>query len=255
MSICVFANGEVGVGVVKFLLQKKEKIGILVLHDVENSRNHAELTRLGADNDIQIVFFCDMRQPSFVDLLEKLNLSFGVSAFFNHILGKEILDVFPNGIVNLHTSFLPWNKGSNPNVWSIIKDDPVGVTLHFMNEQIDAGPIIARESFEAPIHCTGKQLYLDLEARVVALFEKHWPLIKNQDLSLIEQKELMGTVNFRKDLESIKLLDLNDKKTVGEVLNILRACTFPPYPPAYFISNGERFDVEIKITKRELDSL
>ena len=30
MSICVFANGQVGVSVVEYLLQNKEKIGILV---------------------------------------------------------------------------------------------------------------------------------------------------------------------------------------------------------------------------------
>lgn len=255
MSICVFANGQVGVSVVECLLQNKEKIGILVLHNVEASRNHAELTKLALDNDIQVAFASDMREPSFVALLATLNLTFGVSAFFNHILGKEILDIFPNGVVNLHTSFLPWNKGSNPNVWSIIKDDPVGVTLHFMNEQVDAGPIIARESYEVPINYTGKELYLELESRIVSLFRQCWPLIKDHDFSLIEQNELIGTVNLRKNLESLKLLDLNDKKTVREVLDILRACMFPPYPPAYFISNGKRFDVEIKITEREVDIL
>ena len=255
MSICVFANGQVGVSVVKFLLQNKEKISILVLHNVEDSRNHAELTKLGLDNGIQIALSSDMREPSFVDLLATLNLTFGVSAFFNHILGKEILDIFSNGVVNLHTSFLPWNKGSNPNVWSIIKEDPVGVTLHFMNEQVDAGPIIVRESFEAPINYTGKELYLELESRIVALFRKSWPLIKDHDFSLIQQDDLIGTVNLRKSLESLKLLDLNAKKTIREVLNILRACTFPPHPSAYFISNGKRFDVEIKITERELDNL
>ena len=255
MSICVFANGQVGVSIVKFLIKNKEKIGILVLHNVEDSRSHAQLTRLGLDNGIKIAFASDMREPSFVDLLATLNLTFGVSAFFNHILSKEILDIFSNGVVNLHTSFLPWNKGSNPNVWSIIKEDPVGVTLHFMNEQVDAGPIIVRESFEAPINYTGKELYLELESRIVALFRKSWPLIKDHKLSLINQDDLIGTVNLRKNLETLKLLNLNDKKTVREVLDILRACTFPPYPPAYFISNGKRFDVEIKITHREVDIL
>ena len=255
MSICVFANGQVGVSVVKFLLQNKEKISILVLHNVEDSRNHAELTKLGLDNGIQIALSSDMREPSFVDLLATLNLTFGVSAFFNHILGKEILDIFPNGVINLHTSFLPWNKGSNPNIWSIIKDDPAGVTLHLMNEQVDAGPIIARENFEVPLNYTGKELYLELESRIVMLFRQYWPLIKDHDFSLIQQDDLIGTVNLRKSLESLKLLDLNAKKTIREVLNILRACTFPPHPSAYFISNGKRFDVEIKITERELDNL
>ena len=251
MTICVFANGQVGVSVVEFLIQNKEKIGMLVLHNKEASRNHLELNKLGLDNGIQVAFASDLRDPSFVALLATLNLSFGVSAFFNHVLRKDILDIFPNGVVNLHTSFLPWNRGSNPNVWSIIKNDPVGVTLHFMNEQVDAGPIIARESYEVPINYNGKDLYLELESRVISLFRYYWPLIKDNNFLLTEQDGLTGTSNLRKDLESLKLLDLNDKKTVREVLDILRACTFSPHPPAYFIHNGKQFDVEIKITERE----
>ena len=40
---------------------------------------------------------------------------------------------------------LDFNKGKKPNVWPIIEGTPAGVALHFIDENIDTGPIIARK--------------------------------------------------------------------------------------------------------------
>ena len=41
--------------------------------------------------------------------------------------------------------FLPFNKGTSPSIWSIVANTPKGVTLHFINEKIDDGNIIAQK--------------------------------------------------------------------------------------------------------------
>ena len=39
-------------------------------------------------------------------------------------------------------SYLPWNRGADPNFWSILEDTPKGVTIHIMDESIDTGDIL-----------------------------------------------------------------------------------------------------------------
>ena len=69
-----------------------------------------------------------------------------VMAGYMRLLGKEVLDVFPNRVLNLHPALLPSFPGADG-----IKDafdygvKVTGVTVHFANEDFDEGPIIAQE--------------------------------------------------------------------------------------------------------------
>ena len=40
-------------------------------------------------------------------------------------------------IVNLHISYLPFNRGSHPNYWSFVENTPKGVSIHEIDEQIE----------------------------------------------------------------------------------------------------------------------
>ena len=60
-----------------------------------------------------------------------------ISYGYKHILTKEHINLTKNPILNLHISFLPWNKGADPNYWSWVDDTPKGVTIHAINEEID----------------------------------------------------------------------------------------------------------------------
>ena len=253
MSICFFGNGEIGVEILSFLLDSNEKVSVAILHKEEYSRNYAELAKLADENGVQVMHESDLKDASCLKILERMQLTVGVSAFFNYIIRSEVLDLIQYGIINLHTSYLPWNRGSNPNVWSIINDDPVGVSIHLIDSGVDTGPIIAQKLIDVPVHFTAKMLYYKLQECIVRLFKERWPGIKSGRYELIYQNDLEGSVNRRRDLEQLKILDLNEKMTVKEVLNILRACMFPPHPPAFFEVEGDRYDVEITISRREKD--
>jgi len=70
----------------------------------------------------------------------KQGYSFLVSYGYRHILRKDILDVFPGRAINLHISYLPWNRGADPNFWSFIEDTPKGVTIHYLPESVTSIP-------------------------------------------------------------------------------------------------------------------
>ena len=65
-----------------------------------------------------------------------------VSYTYCHIVPRKILEILNFNAVNLHNSFLPWNRGADPNLWSLAENTPRGVTLHFMEPGLDKGAII-----------------------------------------------------------------------------------------------------------------
>jgi len=80
-----------------------------------------------------------------VDYVLENKFNFLISYGYRYVLKKEILDLFPNRAINLHISYLPYNRGSDPNFWSFIDGTPKGVTIHYLDEGVDTGDIIVQK--------------------------------------------------------------------------------------------------------------
>jgi len=76
-----------------------------------------------------------------------------VSATFPMRLPPDALAVPRLGIVNVHPSLLPRHRGPNPIGWTLRNGEPVlGMTLHRMVDEIDAGPLLAQDSLPIDEH-------------------------------------------------------------------------------------------------------
>lgn len=64
-----------------------------------------------------------------------------LSVQYDRIVSRGELAGF-SGAYNLHFGLLPDYRGCFPLKWAIINGDPVGVSLHYMVPEIDAGPVI-----------------------------------------------------------------------------------------------------------------
>lgn len=71
----------------------------------------------------------------------KFREDFFINAGFVSKISKNVLELPKIGIINCHPGILPFFKGSCCPEWSILLNKTVGLTLHLMNEDIDAGPI------------------------------------------------------------------------------------------------------------------
>jgi len=101
-----------------------------------------------------------------------------ISYGYRHILRRPTLDLFAGRAVNLHISFLPWNRGADPNLWSWVDGTPKGVTIHHLDEGIDTGDIITQRRVEFTPHDTLATSYAKLRADLELLFMETWPAIK-----------------------------------------------------------------------------
>lgn len=113
------------------------------------------------------------------EYLDRCHPEFIVSYRYRYILPEDIIKRYNNKIINLHTSYLPFNRGADPNFWSIIDGTQKGVTIHYIDKGIDTGPIIARRNVEILDSDTLQTSYDKLQKEIQSLFKNIWPLIKD----------------------------------------------------------------------------
>lgn len=112
----------------------------------------------------------------------------------------------PNKVINLHISLLPYNRGSNPNVWSFLEDTPKGVTIHIVDEGLDTGDIIVqKEVFIDENKETLRSSYEMLHQEIQTLFKENWDKIKNNDINPKPQTH-GGSIHLKKDFDQIESL-------------------------------------------------
>jgi len=170
-----------------------------------------------------------------------------VSSGFEHIVSKEIIEVPEKGIVNLHPSYLPYNRGAHPYIWPLIEDTPAGVSVHFMNEALDEGPIIARKEVRVKPDDDAESLRDRLMVEQFELFKDSWNDIVEGNAE--EQRPDLGTVHRKNDLDRVSHLDLDEEMKLGEALDLLRALSYGDKALAYFEEDGKDYSVSIEISE------
>ena len=126
-----------------------------------------------------------------------LIISFG----YKKIIKNNILHLVKRPIINLHISYLPFNRGSHPNFWSFIENTAKGVTIHEINNKIDDGNVIFRKKiiFKRIHGLTFKKTYNILIKEIENLFILKFNKILNNEYK-IQKIKSKGTIHYKKDL-------------------------------------------------------
>ena len=172
--------------------------------------------------------------------------------WFPTIVKKESIRAVKKGFINIHPSLLPYNRGMHPWYWSIVDQTPSGVSIHFIDEKIDNGSIIAQRQVVHDITDTGETIYKNLVKESIALFIDVFQSIIKNKISIIETSH-KGTFHLAKDIESSSNIDLNKSYKAEELINILRARTFTNGDCAYFYKNNKKYNIKLNITESAIN--
>lgn len=139
-----------------------------------------------------------------IEQVKTLEPNMIISYNYNYIIDDEIIKYMRGNIINLHISYLPWNRGFSPNIWSFIDNTPKGVTIHQVDAGLDTGEIMfQKELFFAAENENFVTTYNELNKAIVKLFKQHWEEIINRKYILSEQKG-KGSYHTKKDLDDLK---------------------------------------------------
>jgi methionyl-tRNA formyltransferase len=246
MRIVCLCNNWVGWQAAEWLQKQGEEIVALVMHPPESAKYAAQIREVVGESCL-VAQTRDLEDPGTLARIRSLNPEIGISVFFAYVLRKSFLDLFPKGCINLHPALLPYNRGAYPNVWSIVEKTPSGVTIHYIDEGLDTGDVIAQKEIPTLITDTGESLYRRLEVAILELFRETWPSITSGTCSRIAQTPENGTYHRRRDVQRIDEIDLQGDYKAGKLLDILRARTFSPYGGAYFRHEGKRIYLRLQL--------
>ncbi len=181
------------------------------------------------------------------DLSLLLEYQLGFSCHSKHIFPAELV----NGVrcINIHPGMNPYNRGWYPQVFSILNKQPVGVTIHEMDEKIDHGPIICQIPVEIADWETSVDVYTRVLVQEVELFRKWAPRLISGNYQTT-QPEVEGNFNSKRDFSDLCAIDLDKRVTFREAIDYLRAVSHPPFLNAYFRSGESKVYVRLEL-KRE----
>lgn len=106
------------------------------------------------------------------DEIKKEKFDLAISYTYRFIIKKDIIELLNGNIINLHISYLPWNRGANPNQWSFLENTPKGVTIHYVDSKLDNGDIITQKLVEMDLQETFKSSYDKLNQEIIKLFKE-----------------------------------------------------------------------------------
>lgn len=248
MRIILLADNWVGWKVTAHLNFLEEDIIGLFVHPPEHQHYTQEIINAsGLDSDQIFVGERKWSEKS-LSKVKELSPDIVLVVFWKYLLPKEFFEIPPKGCINFHLSFLPYNRGKNPNVWSIIDGTPSGISMHYIDDGIDSGPILAQRKVEVDVTDTAKSLYDKLLHEFVLLFKNTWSNVKDNTIHPKSQQQLeKGTFHYGEELRELDLINLEKEYKASYLINLLRARTFSPHPSAYFIHNGRKIYVRINL--------
>ncbi len=243
-AIAVFADRDVGLEVVRYLIHSYSAHLRFVVTASEN-----EITELARNAGVSVFQYNDIDASSSRQVLKDLDFIF--LAWWPKIVPEQVFSAPRRGTINLHPSLLPFNRGKNYNFWSIVEDTPFGVTIHFVDASIDTGDLIAQRIIEKDWTDTGGTLYAKAKREMVELFRASYSRIVAGDFDRRPQQHDIATFHRASELHPASEILLDKSYTAKDLLNLLRARTFPGMPACYFWSDGKRYEVRVSIIETE----
>lgn len=136
--------------------------------------------------------------PNSEEYLDKLR-EIGPGVIINQsqfIIKKPLLEIPKIGVLNRHNALLPKNRGRLTPFWVLYKEEKeTGVSIHFVDEGIDSGPIVVQKKFPVSIKDTFKNVVeKNYEFASGAMLEA-LDLLENGHSDFIENSDDKATYN------------------------------------------------------------
>ena len=187
------------------------------------------------------------QDPMILGLLDEGRIEMLLSCLFEYRIRPRLLQGASKGGVNIHTSVLPHNRGFHTSFWGIVDGTPLGATIHWMSEELDAGDIIAQASFQDDGLMSAGEVRQRQLALCVELFEAHLPAILAGEAPRTPQPP-GGVFHHKRDIGPATTFDQTDTITMEALLRLARATHFGPH--GFYVRVGSRtFKVQASVSE------
>ena len=248
MKTIFMGTPEFAIPSLKVVSQNTDLKLIFTKEDKRNARGnkiiYSPVKQFGLDNDIEVIQPKRMKDEEVIAKIKEINPDLIVVVAYGKILPKEIIDIPKYGIINVHSSLLPKYRGASPIHSAILNGDKEsGVSIMYIEEGLDSGDVILKETCEITEDDTLGTLHDRLKELGAIGLEKALKLIEAEEVKAEKQDDSKATFVKPITKEQAKI-DWNNTKEV--IFNQIRGLN--PFPGAY--THNEKNE-NIKIYKSE----
>lgn len=161
MKIIFIGQAPFGRDTLDNLLQQGENIvGVVTTPDDPKSKRPNPVAEGAKENALPLLQTRLLKNAEAIEWVQQIQPDLLVLAFVTSFVPEEMIKSARLGGINYHPSLLPKYRGGSAINWAIINGETeTGVTIHYIDEGVDTGPIIIQESVAIDPDDTVKSLY------------------------------------------------------------------------------------------------
>lgn len=253
MKVILFADGQVGQSILKFISKNYPGDISMVVTTEKNDIYH-----FATNEGLRCLSLESVSDHGGIGkCLEKQSLDFdlGILAWWPHILDKETISMAVHGFINLHPTLLPYGRGKHGSFWAIVEGKPFGATIHMVTPEIDTGDIIYQKIIDYDWCATGGSLYKKAIEELLILFYENYKDIRVLNFDTRPQGDIIRNFHKAKEMDKMIDIDLGKRYRARDLLNVLRAKTFTSggYGSCRFRDDGVDYEITVDIKRLERD--
>ena len=213
----------------------------------------SEVKKTALEHQLPLLQPEKLKEPIFLHELEAFHADLFVVVAFR-MLPSAVWKMPPLGTFNLHASLLPQYRGAAPINHAIINGETeTGLTTFFLNEEIDKGEVIMRESVAIRPDETAGELHDELMLLGNRLVVETIRKIETHDIQPVTQ-EILAAGAVLKDAPKIfkDFCYIRWNQNCTDIYNHIRGLS--PYPAAHTVLRSEQGDlIELKVYASQIE--
>jgi methionyl-tRNA formyltransferase len=243
LKIVFFGTPEFAVPSLQGLLNAGHEIAAVVTQpDRKVGRGRkiksSQVKREAEKNGIRILQPQRVRDDNFIRELEVFNPSAIVVVAYGQILPSGILHLPKYGCINVHASLLPDYRGAAPVNRAIMNaEKKTGITIMFMDEGMDTGPVLLQEEMDIKDDDTAGILSRRLSEAGAQLLI---PALEGVEKGTLIPQPQAGKVSYAPPLKKNDAL-IDWSQTAKDLFHFIRGMN--PWPGAYSFLDGTRIKI------------
>jgi methionyl-tRNA formyltransferase len=230
--ILFFGYSEVGYECLDLLLGRGDNVVALFTHEDNPAERIWFKTPALAARAAGVPIHTPERiaTPEWMGTIAGLRPDLILSAYYRNMISTRILGMAPLGAFNMHGSLLPRYRGRAPVNWAVLHGESrIGMTLHRMVREPDAGAIVDQEGVDIGPRDTAEQAFRKVLPCARAVLARQIGALLAGTARETAQDESLATYFGGRRPEDGRIAW---EGTSAQIFNLVRAVT-DPYPGAF----------------------
>lgn len=248
IKIVFMGTPDFACNVLQSLIDNEYNVSLVVSQpDKYVGRKHiltnTPVKQLAIDNNIEV--FQPEKIRSDYQKIVDINPDLIITCAYGQIIPEELINLSRLGCINVHASLLPKYRGGAPIHWAKINgEEKTGVTIMYMDKNMDSGDIISQEELVINNEDTTESLFDKLSILGANLLIETLPSILENNNNRIKQDETLVSYayNIKREDERINFDDYG-----VNIINKIRGLYSWP------LANMEIDGIEYKILNAEFE--